>query len=219
MRQPPRRPGSLSLPRLYAIVDVEACARAGRAPLDVTRALLSAGVRCLQLRAKPWGSGAMLDLAQAMVADAAAAGAVVIINDRVDVAAIAGAHGVHVGQDDLPPAEARRIVGEPSILGFSTHTAAQLLEGLAEPVSYLAVGPVFGTGTKATGYEAIGLEAVERAAAIVMPQAIPLVAIGGITLDRAPMVIAAGATSVAVISDLLAGDPEARARAFLRALA
>ena len=227
MLQPPRPPQrSLSLPRLYAIVDVEACARAERAPLDVTHAFLSAGVRCLQLRAKSWGSGAMLELANTMVAAANQAGALVIVNDRVDVAAISGAHGVHVGQDDLTPVDVRRLLvghhfsgaGADPIVGFSTHTDTQLLEGLEQPVSYLAIGPVFGTETKATGYQAIGLGAVEGAAATLRLTSLPLVAIGGITLERAAQVIAAGADAVAVIGDLLTGDPERRARAFLESL-
>lgn len=194
------------------------CARAERAPLDVWRAFLAAGVRCGQLRAKSWGSGAMLELAAAMVAEGTQGDALVIVNDRVDVAAISGAHGVHLGQDDLPPAEARPIVGDAAILGFSTHSDDQLRAGLELPVSYLAVGPVFGTETKVTGYDAIGLELVARAAAMAHARSFPLVAIGGITLERAPTVIAAGADSVAIISGLLTGDPEARAREFLRAV-
>ncbi len=218
MPQPPRPPPSRRLHKLYAIVDVDTCLRAQRAPLDVSRAFLSAGVRCLQLRAKSWGSGAMIELAAAMVADATQADALVIVNDRVDVAAICGAHGVHVGQDDLPPVDARRLVGADAIVGFSTHNDAQLHAGLDQPVSYLAVGPVFRTQTKATGYGAVGLELVARASAMAHQKSLPLVAIGGITLDQAAVVIAAGADAVAVIGDLLTGDPEARARAFLQAL-
>jgi len=206
------------LPRLYAIIDVESCVRAGRMPLDVARAFLSGGARWMQLRAKGWGSGAMLDLASAMQAEAARAGATLIVNDRADVAALAGAGGVHLGQDDLSPADARRLVGPQAIVGWSTHTAEQVTAALGLPISYLAIGPVFGTGTKDTGYEAVGLEAVRAAAAAAAPVGVPVVGIGGITLERAPAVIAAGASSVAVISDLLVGDPEARVRAFITAL-
>ena len=187
-----------------------------RAPLDVARAFLAAGVRLLQLRAKPWGSGALLELAEQLREDARLAQATVIINDRVDVAAAAGL-GVHVGQEDLPAANARALVGD-RIVGLSTHTDAQLQAGLREPVSYLAVGPVFGTATKDTGYDAIGLETVRRASTMVAASGLPLVAIGGITLENAARVIAAGAASVAVISDLLVGDPEQRARMMLAAL-
>jgi thiamine-phosphate pyrophosphorylase len=212
----PRRLSSLNLHKLYAIVDVDACARVNRVPLDVGRAFLSAGARLIQIRAKTWGSGAFLELAVTLAEDARAAGATLIVNDRVDVAAIAQL-GVHVGQEDLPAADARALVGD-QLVGLSTHTDAQLQSGIGEPVSYLAIGPVFGTATKDTGYEAIGLETVRRASGIVSGAGLPLVAIGGIRLEQAPQVIAAGASSVAVISDLLDGDPEERARAFLRAL-
>lgn len=151
------------LPRLYAIVDTEACARAGRTPADVSRAFLDAGVRLLQLRAKGLDSGAFVDLARRIQADVAAAGARLVINDRADVAAIASAAGVHVGQDDLSAAEAREIVGPEAIVGVSTHTEPQIHAALDAPLSYLAVGPTFGTRTKETGYEAVGLALVAYA--------------------------------------------------------
>lgn len=198
---------------------MEVCAAAGWPPFDVVRAFLAAGVRLLQLRAKPWPSGAFLDLALAAVAAAEAAGAVIVVNDRADIALLARAPGLHVGQDDLSPADARRIVGPETWLGLSTHTHEQWTAALAAPISYVAIGPVFDTGTKATGYEAVGLDTVDRVAAAAAERALPVVAIGGITLERAPAVIAAGASAVAVISDLLVGSPEARARDFLRALA
>lgn len=204
------------LPRLYAIVDVELCRRAGRDPLDVARAFLSAGVLCLQLRAKSWESGPLLALARALVGEAGAAR--IIVNDRADVAAIAGASGVHVGQDDLAPEDVRRIVGPTAIVGLSTHTDDQVRAGLVAPVSYLAIGPVSATATKDTGYQPIGLEGVRRAARLTRDRGLPLVAIGGITLDRALEVLAAGADAVAVAGDLLQGDPAARARTFLAAL-
>ena len=207
-----------SIPRLYAIVDVEVCGRAGRRPIDVARAFLSGGARWLQLRAKGWESGPYLELALAVQSEVARAGGTLIVNDRADVAALAGAGGLHVGQDDLTPADARRLVGTSTIVGLSTHTAIQVAAALTEPVSYLAIGPVFGTGTKATGYEAVGLEMVRATSAAARPSGLPVVAIGGITLDRAPSVIEAGAASVAVISDLLDGDPESRVRAFVRSL-
>ncbi len=212
------RAATASLPRLYAIVDVECCAAAGRLPLDVVVAFLSAGVRLIQLRAKTWDSGVFLDLAEASVSEARAAGAVLIVNDRADVATMAGADGVHLGQEDLTPADARRVVGASSWVGLSTHTETQWTVALDAPISYLAIGPVFGTGTKATGYQAVGLETVQRVSAAAGARGLPVVAIGGITLERAASVIAAGATAVAVISDLLSDSPEARARAFMHAL-
>jgi thiamine-phosphate pyrophosphorylase len=150
------------------------------------------------------------------VARAAPSGATVIVNDRADIARLSGAAGVHVGQDDLSPAQVRGLVGADAIVGLSTHTTEQLDRALREPIDYVAIGPVFGTGTKATGYEPIGIESVRSAAARCAARSVPLVAIGGITRDRAGQVLAAGAQSVAVISDLLAGgDPAARVREFL----
>lgn len=203
---------------MYAIVDGEVCARQHRAPLDVARAFLSAGAKLLQLRCKSWGSGAFLDLAQAVVEEANRAGAAIIINDRADVAALAGAHGLHVGQDDLLPRDARAVIGEMPLLGLSTHTAEQWRAAIDEPVCYIAIGPVFGTATKDTGYRAVGLETVRRAAADAACAELPTVAIGGITRDNAVSVIEAGAAAVAVIGDLMDGDPEAQCRAFLRIL-
>ena len=140
------------------------------------------------------------------------AGAQLIINDRADIARLSGAAGVHVGQDDLSVDEARAVVGADAIVGLSTHDDAQVGAAARTRATYIAVGPVYGTVTKDTGYGARGLELVRRAAATGRP----VVAIGGITLERAPEVIAAGAASVAVISDLLVGnDPEHRVRQFL----
>jgi thiamine-phosphate pyrophosphorylase len=157
-----------------------------------------------------------LDIAAVVAERAHAAGATLIVNDRADIAWLAGADGVHVGQDDLAPRGVRGIVGSAAIVGLSTHTVEQLDAAVEEPVTYVAVGPVFGTPTKATGYEAIGLAMVREASRRAGARGLPLVAIGGITLERASSVIEAGATSVAVISDLLAtGDPERRTREFL----
>lgn len=208
----------LRLPKLYAIVDAEVCARKGRAPIDVARAFLSAGVRLIQLRCKSWGSAAFLDLANLVMEDANRADAAVIVNDRADVAALSHAHGLHVGQEDLAPADARRVIGADPLLGLSTHTRDQWEAAVNEPVCYIAIGPVFGTGTKDTGYRAVGLAAVSHAADTARREGLPTVAIGGITLGNALSVIDAGAASVAIISDLLQGDPEARCRALLRIL-
>lgn len=218
MRPNRRRRPSLNPPKLYAIIDADVCAREHRAPLDVARAFLAGGARLLQLRCKSMASGEFLDLATTVVEASNAAGATVIINDRADIAALSHAPGLHVGQDDLTPADARRVIGETSILGLSTHTKEQWESAVREPISYIAIGPVFGTGTKDTGYAAIGLDTVRRAAAAASARDLPTVAIGGITIDNARSVIDAGAASVAVISDLLKGDPEVRIRAFLRIL-
>jgi thiamine-phosphate diphosphorylase len=123
---------------------------------------------------------------------------------------------VHVGQDDLTAAQARAVLGRDAVVGVSTHTVDQLDRALQEPIDYVAVGPVFGTGTKATGYEPIGVEAVRTAAVRAAARNVPLVAIGGITHERYRSVLDAGARAVAVISDLLTGgDPAARVREFL----
>jgi thiamine-phosphate pyrophosphorylase len=201
--------------RFYPIVDADICRERHLDPQAVAAACFRAGARLLQLRVKTGSSAGFLALATAIVLDARASGATVIVNDRADIARMSNAGGVHVGQEDLTPEEARAIAG-PALVGLSTHDQEQVTQGLASAADYLAVGPVFGTATKDTGYDARGLGFVQSAAG----RGKPIVGIGGITLDRAPSVIAAGAASVAVITDLLTGgDPETRARQYLRALA
>lgn len=217
--RPARAPRPRLPSRLYAIVDADAAAAAGWAVPDLADAYLQAGVRLLQIRAKQAHGRDLLAWTEA-IATRAARDVWVIVNDRVDVALAAGTRHVHVGQDDLPVVATRALVGESAIIGLSTHTTAQIAEACQSPLDYLAVGPVFGTHTKATGYDAVGLELVAQArrqgdAA----GGVPVVAIGGITLARTAAVIDAGAAAVVVISDLLStGAPEARAGEFLRAL-
>jgi thiamine-phosphate pyrophosphorylase len=170
--------------------------RAGWRPADLACAFLDGGARCVQIRGKDLSSNVFLDLCDTIVRSAVSYGAVVIVNDRPDMALMSGATGVHVGQDDFPSDQIDRAAGQP--------------------VNYIAIGPVFGTRTKDTGYEAVGLGAVSEAAR--RSRGLPVVAIGGITLESAPSVWQAGASSVAVISDLLEGnDPGARVRAYLKA--
>jgi thiamine-phosphate pyrophosphorylase len=203
---------------LYVICDADVCRRAGWTLIDFAAACLDGGATLLQVRAKNEPSGRLLDDTLAIV-ERASTTAQVIVNDRADVARLVGATGVHVGQEDLAPAEVRSILGEDAIVGRSTHTPGQLDAALAEPVSYVAIGPVFGTSTKSTGYEALGLAPVREAARRTNARGLPLVAIGGITLDRAEAVLEQGAASVAVIGDLLVtNDPQARVRAFLQRL-
>lgn len=212
----------MHLPRLNAILDDAAVTRAGRDVLDVARAFLLGGATFIQLRAKTRSSAWMLETADALVAmgKTHSDNLEIIINDRADVARLAGAAGVHVGQEDLPPEAVRRLIGADRIVGFSTHSIAQIDDAVRRPIDYVAVGPVYGTGSKHTGYDAVGLTLVEEAARRARPRGLAVVAIGGITLDRAPDVIAAGATSVAVISDLLAtGDPRSRVSQYLDRLA
>lgn len=212
----PQDPNPTSrIPTLNAIVDVDVAAEAGWAPVDLARAFIAGGGRFLQLRAKHLPGAAFLELARSVVALARASGAIAIINDRADIAKLAGADGVHLGQDDLPPSAARAMLGSSALIGRSTHSVTQVEAAAKEPVDYLAIGPVFETVTKATGYTAVGLELVAQAARTGRP----VVAIGGIRLDNAASVLAAGAASVAVISDLLVtGDPAARTAEFLNAL-
>jgi thiamine-phosphate pyrophosphorylase len=210
----PRPP---EFPALHAILDVDAAANAGWPPLDLAAAFLDGGATLIQIRAKQLPSGTFLTLCDQVVRAAAPYRAAVIVNDRVDLAVMSGAHGAHVGQDDLPPKEARDLLGSEKIVGYSTHDVAQVTAALDEPISYVAVGPVFGTRSKVSEYAAVGLELVAEAARLA--RGLPVVAIGGITLDTAPQVMAAGASCVAVIGDLLAGgDPKGRIEAYRRVL-
>ena len=205
-------------PRLYAILDIDLLERRQLAPLDVLDIWLEAGVTLIQLRAKTLPGGPMLALADEMAVRCRRSRARFIVNDRVDVARLAGADGVHVGQEDLPPDLVRRLLPHPAMIGVSTHNERQVEAACAPGISYLAIGPVFATSSKARPDPIVGIEGVGVASAMASRQGIPVVAIGGISLAKAPAVIAAGATSVAVISDLLAGDLAARAREFLAAV-
>jgi thiamine-phosphate pyrophosphorylase len=210
---------SRTLPsRLYAIVDAEVASRAGWHVPDLADQYLQAGVRLLQVRAKDAAARDVLAWTEMIARRAGQAW--VIVNDRVDVAIVAGTRHVHLGQDDLPAGDARALVGPDAVIGLSTHTSGQIEDACRLPVDYVAVGPVFGTHTKDTGYAPVGTTLVADARRRLDAHGgRPLVAIGGITLDRAPAVIAAGADAVVVISDLLAhGSPGARVRAFLQAL-
>jgi thiamine-phosphate pyrophosphorylase len=208
----------VDLPRLYAILDLDLTRTRGLEPLDVLDAWLLAGVRLVQLRAKTLAAGPMLDLADRMHAHVHAAGGRLIINDRADVARMSGSAGVHVGQEDLSPRDARLVVGQSAVVGLSTHSRTQIDAALEAPVDYLAIGPVFSTPTKRQAQEPVGLEAVRMAAAACRSRGLPVVAIGGITLATARDVLDAGAASVAVISDLLTADPAGRARGYLEVL-
>ncbi len=128
-----------------------------------------------------------------------------IINDRVDIALALGAPGVHLGQDDLPPEAARKLLGDEAIIGYSTHNVAQAIAAANLPIDYIAIGPIFETGTKKNPDPVVGLDGLRAVRDAIGDRA--LVAIGGITVENAPSVIEAGANSVAVISALLSGDP------------
>lgn len=210
----------MPLSPLNAILDDDAVTRAGRSLLDVAAEFLAGGATFIQLRAKQRSSAWLLDTAERLVELGKPAGARVIVNDRADIARLADAAGVHVGQHDLGPSYVRQLLGADRIIGLSTHSVAQLDAAVQQPIDYVAVGPVFGTASKHTGYDAVGLALVTEAAARARPRGLPVVAIGGITLDLLEHVLRAGATSVAIISDLLStGDPRTRVREYLDRLA
>jgi thiamine-phosphate pyrophosphorylase len=177
----------------------------------------------IQLRAKHVAAGDMLTLAERLAARARAAGARCVVNDRLDVAILARADGLHVGQEDLSPSSIEQVLAaqhpRPTLfVGLSTHNDAQVRAGLEQAVGYLAIGPVFATSTKTRPDPVVGLGGVRHAAALTGPRAMPLVAIGGIGRANARAVIEAGATSVVVAGDLTGDDPGERARALLTAL-
>ena len=193
---------------LYVIVDT---AVAGdRDPVALAAAAIAGGATAIQLRAKDLPTVRQVAVARAL-ADLARRHAVLfIVNDRLDVALAVEADGVHLGWEDLPPADARRLLGPERVLGVSAGNLEEARAALAAGADYLGVGPIFPTRTKADAGEAIGLAGL-RAIRALSP--VPIVAIGGITAENAAAVIAAGADGVAVISAvLLAPDPTAAAR-------
>ena len=204
----------MTVPSFYPIIDTGLCRARGLDPLAVAHACLRGGARWLQLRAKDETSQTMLDLADALVGIARETGIQVIVNDRADIAAMSRAAGVHVGQDDLDVEDARKVVGPDAVVGVSTHDPAQIDAALSTSATYVAVGPIFATSTKETGYEPRGFDLVRLAAG----RGKAVVAIGGITADTARQVLDAGASAVAVIADLIAGSPEAQVRRYLEIL-
>ncbi len=207
----------MSLPRLYAVLDTGVAAGRGWTVADLGQAFLDGGAQLIQLRAKHLDARALLEAADRLVRLAEPSGARIVVNDRADVAAMCGAAGVHLGQQDLRPRDARALLGDRALIGLSTHTPGQVDAALDEPIDYIAVGPIYGTSTKDTGYAAVGLDLVRYAEKAADTRSV--VAIGGITLATAPEVLAAGAASVAVISDLLeTGDPTRRVAEFLAQL-
>lgn len=203
----------MQLPALYAIVDPLAT---GRDPVDLGRAMLAGGARCLQLRWKDASARALLDAACALRVATRNASALLIVNDRADVARAADADGVHVGQDDVPVAAARAVVGPGRLIGVSTHDPDEARAAVADGADYLGVGPIYPTGSKAGALPARGLALLQGVRALTT---LPLVAIGGITADTAPAVRAAGADSVAMIGALVhAPDVAAAVRTVLNRL-
>ena len=198
--------------RLIVVTDPE-CG-AGRSVADVARAALRGGAPAIQLRMKDASAREMADVARALLGETRAAGALLFINDRVDVALAVGADGTHVGQDDLPVAAARRIAPPGFLLGVSAETVELARAAERDGADYAGVGPVYATGSKSDAGDAVGTERIAQVAAAVR---IPVIGIGGITIANAPPVLHAGAAGVAVISAVMrAADPEAAVRALLR---
>jgi len=186
-------------------------------PVAQAQAACRGGARVVQLRAKHAGDGEVLRWAAAIRAATREAGALFVLNDRFDLALAAEADGVHLGQEDLPPARLPPEARARLLIGRSTHDEAELLAAREEPVDYVAFGPVFGTRSKACAHPARGLDALRRAAALAGTR--PLVAIGGIHAGNAGAALGAGAHAVAVISAVAgAPDPEAATRALVAAL-
>jgi thiamine-phosphate pyrophosphorylase len=200
------------LPRLYPILDT-ACFANRKILCEAAKEFVAAGCTLLQYRNKSGNARQMLDEAREL-RTRLEAGVKLIMNDRADLCIAAWFDGLHVGQDDLSAEAARGIVGAERWLGVSTHNPEQLAEGDQTSADYLAIGPVFGTTSKANPDPVVGLDGVRRARELTRK---PLVAIGGITRANARSVIEAGADAVAVISDLLR-DPGKSAEEFLRVL-
>ncbi|HEX2260155.1 MAG TPA: thiamine phosphate synthase [Candidatus Binatia bacterium] len=190
----------LQLPPLYAILDPEQTK--GRAAETALLELLKGGIKLFQLRAKVMSPRDFLQLACATRGLTHSSPCKLIVNDRVDIALACGADGVHLGQEDLPPHAARKLMGD-RIIGISTHDVEQAKEAEASGADYIGFGPMFGTPTKETGYSARGLEMLRRVREVVT---IPIVAIGGITEANVAKVWQAGADAAAIISDLLGAD-------------
>jgi thiamine-phosphate pyrophosphorylase len=203
----------LALPALYVILDA---ALLPADPVEFTAKLLAAGVRLLQYRNKTASPREILQTSQALCAETRHFGAQFVVNDRPDIARMAGAQGVHVGQLDVSVAAARAVIGSDGLVGVSTHNLQQFAEAARADCDYIAVGPIFGTTSKSNSDPVVGVRALRKLRSLTEK---PIVAIGGITAERAREVLDAGADSVAVISDILAAKkPLQRVRQYLELL-
>jgi len=192
----------MRLPRVYPILDTGSLEARKFSPARAAAALLEGGAGILQLRHKQHWGRAVFDAAREIARMCREAGALFIVDDRADIALLLEA-GLHVGQDDLPLRDARRLLGADAVIGFSSHNVQQVCAAGGEPVDYVAFGPVFPTASKRNPDPVTGIEALKECRAMVEK---PLAAIGGIARDTAPAVWAAGADSVAVIGDLLPAE-------------
>jgi thiamine-phosphate pyrophosphorylase len=209
--------GSTLGARLALLVVTDAACGEGRALVEVVRAALVGGAPAIQLRAKVEPTRDTVALAERLLVETRRAGALLFVNDRVDVALAVGADGAHIGDDDLPLPAARRIVPEGFLLGRSVETPAQAATAVREGADYIGVGPVFATLSKADAGPAIGTEGVRAVCAAA--GGVPVVGIGGIDSSNARAVAAAGAAGVAVIrAVMLAPDPAAASESLLAAV-
>jgi thiamine-phosphate pyrophosphorylase len=198
----------MHLPRLYPILDTLTLEGRGYSPVEAARVLLDSGVGILQYRHKAFFTEDRYQEAKRIAGLCRAVGALFVFNDRADFAALLQS-GLHVGQDDLPPAAARTVLGDGLPLGFSTHNEPQLRASAGQPIDYVALGPIFGTGSKENPDPQLGLAELKRLRPLA---SVPLVAIGGITFDTAESVLQSGADSIALISDLFPpGEPDPQA--------
>jgi thiamine-phosphate pyrophosphorylase len=206
---------SFVLPKLYPITDVRLSGLTHAA--QVAR-LLAGGASFVQLRETHASPREFYSDAEEALRLARAKGARLLINDRVDLALALGADGVHLGQDDVPPEAARKILGARAIIGYSTHNVEQARAAALLPLDYLALGPIYPTSSKENPDAVVGLEGLRRVREVA--GGLPLVAIGGITRERARETLAAGADAVALIGALVASpaEIEARTREFLALL-
>jgi thiamine-phosphate pyrophosphorylase len=196
------------LPAFYPILDTETAVRHGISVVAAAGEILDAGARILQFRHKGFFSRQVFAEAEQVAALCRQAGALFVMNDRADLARLLGA-AVHLGQDDLSPSDARRVVDARTVIGFSTHNERQFREAMTEPIDYLAFGPIFGTTSKQNPDPVAGLEELRRLRPLTEG---PVVAIGGITRANALSVIEAGADSLALIGDLFPDDGNIRGR-------
>ncbi len=202
----------LSFDPVYPITD--SGNRRGWSHRRLARCFLEAGVRLFQVREKALADRVLLEELAEIRRLCRGRGARFVVNDRLDLALAGGADGVHLGQDDLPAAAARRWLGPDAIIGLSTHDPDQFQAALEAPIDYVALGPIFPTSTKPDAHPAVGLETLARLSA---SSPLPVVAIGGITLETAPQVWRCGAASVAVVSDVTGrADPAGRLQQYLR---
>lgn len=203
-------------PRLALIVVTDLGVPAGLTLVEAVRAALRGGAPAIQLRAKDAPARAAAQLARELLAETRAAGALLFINDRVDIALAVGADGAHLGDEDLPLTAARRIVPPGFLLGMSADSVQLAREAERDGADYLGVGPVYGTASKADAGAPIGTARIAEVAAAVR---IPIVGIGGIHATNAVPVVQAGAAGVAVISAVMhAPDPEAATRALMHSV-